>query len=161
PAHGDAPDLGEDQLAIIQPGAVAVLFVGEGVPAGAPLGAGEPRVFAGAQSPEERLRGLVQPGEHVVQPLGLEGGRGRECFATRLQLGLLLAACRPPALPAPPPGAALLEGGSGERATAPQDHFKLALLGGRRRELLLEGLGRSCARSPGLFAWLSSERALN
>src|SRR5260221_6515800 len=62
PADGDAPNLGEDQIAILEPRPVAILFVGEGVVAVAALKPWEARLFAIREPAEERLIGRVQSG---------------------------------------------------------------------------------------------------
>jgi hypothetical protein len=73
PTHGDAPDLGHDEQAVVQPGAVAILLEGEGVIAGAALEAGEAGGLTGSHPQEEGLIRLVQPGQHVVQDVAVDG----------------------------------------------------------------------------------------
>jgi hypothetical protein len=90
--HADAPDRGEDQDAVLQRGAVAILLEGEGVIAVAPLEAREPRLRAPLDATEERLLGLLQPRQHVLQHMRVDGGVLRECGPHRLQLGFLLEA---------------------------------------------------------------------
>ncbi len=67
PAHGEAPDLAQDEIAVIQPGTVAIFLVGEGVGAVRPLEAREAWLFPVRQTTEERLVRLVQPSEHILQ----------------------------------------------------------------------------------------------
>ena len=43
-------------------------------------------------APEERLIGLVEPCQHVLQDVRVDGGVLRECGAEVLQLGFLLEA---------------------------------------------------------------------
>jgi hypothetical protein len=71
PPHGHAADLGQDEEAIIAPRAVAILLVGEGMGAVAALKAREPRLFSIQEAAEEGVIGLVQPGQHILQPMGL------------------------------------------------------------------------------------------
>src|SRR5262249_20187773 len=64
-------------------------------------------------------------------------------WAGRLQGGqcrLLLGVAGTRALPALPPGLALLQGAVGERPTAPHDRLQRLLLGWRRLQLVGDGL---------------------
>jgi hypothetical protein len=88
--HADAPDLGQDQHAIVQPRPVAILLVGEGVGAIRALEAGEACPLAPLDATEERLRGLVQPRQHILQPRAVDRLILRERGAEIFQLGFLL-----------------------------------------------------------------------
>ena len=88
PTDGNTPDLGEDQKAIVQRRPVAELLVGERVVAVAPLIAWEARLLSRLHPAKERLIGLVEPRQHILQdmasgsPHTLETRRG--CPSTRL-----------------------------------------------------------------------------
>ena len=73
PAHGDAPNLGEDQKAVVQGRPVAELLIGEGVLAGARLIAREARLLSRLHAAKERLIGLVEPREHILQDVLVDG----------------------------------------------------------------------------------------
>jgi hypothetical protein len=83
--HTDTANLRQDQEAVIQPGAVAVLLEGERAEAIASLEAGEPRLVSPLDAPEERLIGLVQPREHVLQDVRVDGRVLRKLRAYLLQ----------------------------------------------------------------------------
>ena len=87
----DAPDLRQHQGAVVEAGTVAILLVGERVPAVTPLKARKARLLAIRHPPEERLIGLVEPRQHVLQDVAVEGGVRREVRPDRLQLGFLLS----------------------------------------------------------------------
>jgi hypothetical protein len=69
-----------------------MLFVGQGVPAGACLKAGEAWLLPVRHTAEEGLRGRVQAGQHILHDMGVDGGILRERRQHRLQLGFLLRA---------------------------------------------------------------------
>ncbi len=71
PAHRDAPDLRQDQIAVIQPGAVAVLLVGEGVASGCAPGSG------GSPASRRSPRGGRRPDTSC--PAGPARPAGRGC----------------------------------------------------------------------------------
>ena len=119
PTHRDTANFRQDEVAVIEASAVAIFLVGEGVPAGAALEAREARLLASRHPPEERLIGPVEPGQHVLQDVAVEGGVLRHVRTDILQLGFLLVA-RDRDVAALPGGDALLQGGVGERATAPE-----------------------------------------
>jgi len=91
PAHSHAPDLAEDQLPILQAGASADLFGGEGVVAVLAVKAGKARLFSIRQAAEERLLRRVEAGQHVLQAMALDAGVLWHLRAQGLQLGFLLA----------------------------------------------------------------------
>ena len=62
------------------------------MPAGAPLEARETGLLARLHPSEESLIGPVEPGEHVLQHVAVEGGVFRERGADILQLGFQLSA---------------------------------------------------------------------
>src|SRR5260221_14636513 len=70
--------------------------------------------------------------------MAMDGGVVREVLTEVLQLGFLLIA-RDTDVAALPGGDALFQAGVIERAAAPQDELKLALLAGGRPQFLLEG----------------------
>src|SRR5262249_42635148 len=113
-----------------------ILRIGKGVRALAPLKPRNAGVLARRHAANEGLRGRVQPSEHVLEHLGLDGGIVREGGASLLEFRLLLRARDPAALAAAPPGEALLQGGGVEQATAPQYLLQRPFLGGWRAELL-------------------------
>ncbi len=136
PADSKAPDRAEDQLPILQAGASAELVVGEGVVAVLALEPGKARLFSMRQAAEEGLVRLLEAGQHVLQDMAMDAGVLWHLRAQGFQLGFLLIA-READVAALPGGDALFQGGGRERAAAPQDALKLALLGGRRPQLLL------------------------
>src|SRR5262249_51621026 len=148
----DPPTRGADQEAVVEgrPGAVLLVGEGEGGGAVAPLEARNAWFLAVRQPAEDRLIGRVQPGQHRLQDLRVEGGVCGERGAQGRELGLLLDAGGALALPPPPPGEALVQGGVVEHATAPEHLLPLALLLGRRLELLV--VGSVCGRHRG--SWL-------
>jgi hypothetical protein len=103
-----------------------------------PVEAGEPWLLAIRYPLEEGLIRLVQPGQVILQHVAVDGCVFRERLADVLQLRFLLVA-READVAALPGGDALLKRRVVERATAPQDALKLALLLGRRPEFLLVG----------------------
>src|SRR5262249_17028719 len=131
PAHRNVPALGQDQIPVIQARAVALLLVGEGVVTVPALETGKASFLPGGEAPEEGLIRLVQASQHILQDVAVDVRVFREGSAHLLQLGFLLEARRADALPAPPPRNALFERAVVERAAAPQDRFKLTLVGGR------------------------------
>ena len=92
PAHGNAPDLGENEETIVQRRPVAKLLVGERMPAVAPLIAGKSRLLARLHPEKERLIRLVQPRQHVLQHMAVEGGVLWHGGAEVLQLRFLAVA---------------------------------------------------------------------
>src|SRR5262249_14756247 len=107
---GNTPDLGETEYATIQHGAVAILWIGEGVIAVLALEPGIARRLASRYSPEERLIGLFHSTQHVLQDLGVHlTVVGAIRFEIRQLVGLLIV-CGADALPASPPRLALLQG---------------------------------------------------
>ena len=90
--HGETPDFGEDQKAVIQRRPIAELFVGEGVVARRALIAREARLLASHQSAKERLVGFVESRQHILQDVAMDGGVPWERSADSLQLCLLLKA---------------------------------------------------------------------
>src|SRR5262249_47030354 len=92
PAHGDAPDLGEDQEAVVQPSATVLphLRIGEAGVAADTLKAGIARRLASADAAEECLKGVVQPQEHILQDLGIDLGELRAGLLQIWQFRLLL-----------------------------------------------------------------------
>ena len=96
------------------------------------------RRFPFTNAAEERLIRLVEPRQHVLQDVAVDGRVFGHRRAQVLQLGFLLVA-RDGDAPLFPEKDALLQRGIVERAAAPQDRFKLALLVGRGLHLELVG----------------------
>src|SRR5262249_27251534 len=92
PAHGNAPDLGEEQEAIIQPGATVVsdLWVGEAVVAVASLEAGIARRLPFPDARKRRLKCSVYAEYDILQDLGVDFGVFGHSLLDAGQLGLLL-----------------------------------------------------------------------
>jgi hypothetical protein len=105
---------------------------------GAPLEAGKPRLLAICDAAKERLTGLVEASQHVVPDAAVEGGVRRERRPESLQLGLLVGA-REGDVAALPGGAALCQGGVGERAAAPEHLLQRPRLARCRTQLLHVG----------------------
>src|SRR5262249_35341745 len=134
-----APNLGEEQEAVVQAGAVAELLVGERVRAVAPVEAGRAGRLPLADAAEERLGGVVEPGEHVLQELAVARRRPRPRRAEVLQFGFLPVARGGDAAPLPC-RLALLQCGVVAPAAEQQDKLELPLLVGSGLALVLEGL---------------------
>jgi hypothetical protein len=93
PVDAAAPDLREDQGAVLPPRAVAILREAERVVAVPALAAREPSLLAARHPPEERRIGLGEPGEHVLEDVAVHGGIGGERGANGLQFRFLSASC--------------------------------------------------------------------
>src|SRR5215472_3106407 len=119
PAHGKAPDLGEHQSAVLQPGAVALLLVGKRVVTVLALEAGAARLLPMLDTAKERLIRRVQPRQHILQDMGVVRTVLWPLSAQCLELGFLLGAAHREATLSPQRDA-LLQGGVVARATAPQ-----------------------------------------
>lgn len=85
-AEPDAPDLGEGQPTVFDPGAptFAELRISEAVIPAPPSEAGVARLFARLAAAEECLKGAVNPVEHVLKHLGMDT---RQIRVLRLQAG--------------------------------------------------------------------------
>jgi hypothetical protein len=90
--------------------------------------------------------GRVQPGQHLLQDMAVEGRILWHTRAHVLEFRFLLEAADGHA-PLAVAGDALFQRRVVERATAPQDALKRALLGGRRLELLLVGRAHRLSHS--------------
>src|SRR5258706_11681823 len=102
----------------------------------AALEAREGRLFPIGQTAKEGLIGLLQPGQHILQNMAMDGTVLGQVRTQVFQLGFLRIAREGHATLAVEADA-LLQSGVVERATAPQDRLKLTLLDGRWLELLL------------------------
>src|SRR5258706_14645876 len=142
PTHGEAPNLAQDEIAVIQLDTVAILLVGETVVAVAPLKARETWLFPPRQTTEERLVRLVQPREHILQDVCVDRSVLREIRPQVLQLCFLLVARDRDAAPLPS-GDALLQRRIVERAAAPQVKLQRPLLLGRRLQPVLVALAHA------------------
>ncbi len=145
PMDADAPEFVQDQGAVIQPGAVATLLEREAVKAGASLEAWEAGFLAALYPAKERLVGLVEAGEHVLEDVAVDGSIVRERGAHGLQFGRLVEARDGDMAPLPR-GDALLQRGVVEIATAPEHCVQRLLLGGCRPQLLFVRLVRRVRR---------------
>src|SRR5262249_8909313 len=143
PPHRDPSDFGQDQVAVVQVRAVALLLVGDRVGAVLALKAGKAGLLSTRRPAEEGVIGLVQPGQHILQHVAVDGAVLRERLAQLLQLGFLLVARGALALPAAPPGEALLQRAVVERAAAPQHLRQRLFLRWRRLEFVLERLAHA------------------
>jgi hypothetical protein len=142
--HGNASDLGEDAIPILELGAVAILLIGERVVAVPPMKAGETGFLAVRHAPEEGLIGLVQSSQHILQNMAIDGTVLGQVRAQGLEFRFLLIAREGHAALLPQIDT-LLKGGVVERATAPQDRLKLARL---RLAWASASPDRFCARFP-------------
>src|SRR5262249_7252717 len=92
PPDRDAPDLGEDQTAIVKPRAVAIFLEGEGLEAITALEAWKAGLLTPLHAAEEHLVGLVEPRQHILEHMAVDGGIVWELGADVLELGFLLVA---------------------------------------------------------------------
>src|SRR4029077_9909609 len=90
--HTDAPDLGENQIAVIESCPVPLFLVGEGVVAVPALEGGEGRPLAPLEATEECLVGLVESREHILEDVEVDRGILWKLCADGLHHGLLLVA---------------------------------------------------------------------
>src|SRR5216683_3207165 len=144
PMDTDAPNLRQGEEAIIQPGAIAVLLEGEAVEAVAALEAWEAGLLAPLHAAEERLVGLVEAGEHILEDVGVDGRVFGERGAHGLQFSFLLKAGDGSVAPLPG-GDALLQRGVVEIAAPPEHVVQRPLLGRRRAQLLFVRLAHGLA----------------
>src|SRR5262249_34217244 len=119
PADREASTLAQDEIAVVESGAVAILLVAEGMVAGAPLATRGARLLTRSQSAEERLIGPVAADEHILQHVAMTRGLLRKGSPQFLQLGFLLETRRALALAPAPPSAPLLQRAVVEQTTAP------------------------------------------
>jgi hypothetical protein len=138
PVDADVPKLGEHQHPVRQPRAVAILLETERMVAVLALEAREARFLAPFEPAEEGLIGLVEPREHILQHVAVDGGVLGKRGADILEFGVLREP-RDGDRAALPGGDTLLQRRVGERAAAHEDALKLPLLGGRGPELRLVG----------------------
>jgi len=110
----------------------------------APFETRETRLLAAVNPSEEGLVGLVEPCQHVLQHMGVDGGVGRHGRSEVLQLGFLRRA-RDGAVAALVGGDALLQGRVGERAAVPDHCVQRRLRSGRWTQLLFERLAHALA----------------
>jgi hypothetical protein len=76
--HRDAAYLRQHEGAIVELGPIAILLEGEGVVAVLALEAREAGFLPALHSAEERLIGLVEPRQHILQDMRVHGGVVRE-----------------------------------------------------------------------------------
>jgi hypothetical protein len=143
PPHRNAPNLGEHEAPIVKRRPVAELLVGETGVAALALETRISWLFSSLHPAKEGLECPVQPGQHILQDLGmnvlvlgshvLDGG----------QFGTLVGAgdAHPALLPSV---AALLESSIVEFPTAPQDECHLLLLLLSWQEFVLKGFADGC-----------------
>ena len=70
----DVPNLGQDERAVLQPRTVAMLVVGEGVVAVLAMKARKAWLFTGLKTAEDGLMCVIEPGQHIVQHVAVDGG---------------------------------------------------------------------------------------
>jgi hypothetical protein len=124
------------------------------------LVAREARLLAALHPAEERLIGPVQPRQHVLQHVAVDGGVLREFRPNGLQLGFLLVAGDGDAA-ALPGGDALLQGRVVERAAAPEHVLQRPLLGRRGARLLLIGFADALPFHLPLFCLTGTQAAIH
>src|SRR5262249_8522067 len=160
PAQGNTANLGQYQESVIQPCAVAILFVGERVISIGPLEAWESGVLSSRQTPKEILVGTVEAREYILEDMAVNRsvfGKGR---TNLLEFCLLLEACGALALSPSPPRDALLQGRVVQHTTLPQDTRKLPLLFGSRRELVFVGFAHSGFVHINLFCLIAGKTVI-
>src|SRR5262249_26141316 len=91
PPHGEAPDLGQDQQAVVQRSPIAALLGGDRVGATAPLKARIARRLAVLDAAEERLLRPVEPGHHMRPALRADVAVVRPRLCASWQVALWLA----------------------------------------------------------------------
>jgi hypothetical protein len=163
PPNGNAPDLGQNEEPIIrdevQCRAVTELLVGEGAPTDTRLIARESGSLSTLDTTEERLVGLVQTGQHILQHMAMDGGILWHSGANVLEFGFLLKtrAGDPHALPG---GDALFQRRVVERATQSKHTPKRPLLFRRGLEFVLVGLAYRWLFHAFLFRLVSAKVAI-
>src|SRR5262249_52920863 len=123
-----------------------------------PLEAREAGPLSPLQPPQERLIGLLQAGQDVVEHVAVDGGVLRERCPDRLQLGFPLVA-RDGGLTPLPGREALFEGYRVEPTAPPQDTLELPLLVGSGLERVLAGLGQAVLVQSPLFGLAAARSA--
>lgn len=117
-------------------------LVRETVETVAALEAGESWCLSRLYPAKERLIGLVEPRQHILQDVAVNGCVLRECGADVLQLGFLLVAGEGDATAAVGSDT-LLQGRVVEPAARPQDAIQHLLLCGRWFDLVLVGFSQT------------------
>src|SRR5260221_12241584 len=142
PPSRNASDLAQDEIAVIQADAVAILDKCERMVAVLALKTREAGPLAMCHPTEEGLIRLVQSGQHVLEHVAVDASILRHVRPDVLQFsGLLIARNGHAALF--PHGDAGVTSRVMERATAPQDALQLSLLCGRGSQLFLVGFAAS------------------
>jgi hypothetical protein len=88
--NGNAPDLRQDKEAVVKRRPIAELLKGKGVETIASLKARKSCLLSRLDPTEERLRGLVEPRQHILQNVRVNRRVLWECRPYLLQLGFLL-----------------------------------------------------------------------
>jgi len=88
--NGNPADLRQSEIAVVEPCAVAILLEGEGVEAIAALEAWESGFLPALEAAEKRLIRLVEPRQHVLQHMTMDGLVFWERGADGFQFGFLL-----------------------------------------------------------------------
>src|SRR5262249_10964778 len=160
PWRADAPQDGDACYpSYAERRAAAILLEGEGMEAIAALEAREARPLAPVHPTEERLRGHIQSGQHVLQEVRVDGSILRQLGADGLQLRFLLKA-RDRDVAALPGRDALFEGDVVKRATAHQCTLQFPLQLGSRLELVFASLAHALLVHPALFCLADTTRAM-
>src|SRR5262249_2662133 len=141
----------EDQQAVVESCAVAILLGGEALVAVAALKARKAGCLPRLQASEERLMGLVQSRQHGLQDLTVDGGILRERRVQVRRLGLRLSGGERHPTAMVRAVRRCCEGRVVEPTTAPHDVLKLTLPLGRWLEFVVVGFAQ--ARLP--HDWLS------
>ena len=119
PAHRDAPDLRQDEETVSRRAPLPYRLEVKECQRLRPWKRGKARLLPRLHAPEERLIRLVEPCQHVLQHVAVDGGVFGHLCPDGLQLGFLCKA-RDGDVAALPGGDALLERGVVERAAAPE-----------------------------------------
>src|SRR5262249_32214586 len=159
PAHGNTPNLGQDQKSIVQPRTIAKLLVGE---TSITLSALEPRIawlFTCRHPSKEGVVGVVQPGEHILQHLTVDSAVLRADFLDGWELGALDRQRNTDATLLPR-RLSLLQASIVEFAATAQYKLHDLLLVWSRLEFVLVGFAHSCCVHMILFCLIADNTAI-
>src|SRR5262249_41527217 len=139
-SDGDMANLRQTEHAAVQHHVAAILRIGEGVVAIAPLKARISGVLTRLQATEEALKGTLNAPDDILQDLCIDLGIFRVGVLELREFRLLLIVAGADALPALPPGFALFQRDTMVGAPAPQDRFQRPRLLWRWQQSVLVGL---------------------
>ena len=137
----DAPNLGEHENAVVQLCPVAILLESEAMVAGATFEAWETRLLASLYPREERQISFVQPREHILENVNVDGCILWEFGTNVFDLSFLVITRYGLAI-ALPGGDTLLQCRVVKIAAAPQHFAQRPLLGGSGPQFLFVGFTR-------------------